>query len=274
MRRLNEDIRDVRAPPEALARWALQTPLAAQEATYAALAYFVNTEHAAVNLMPVPAVLMHEQAVLDPDGFLRQPRGAVELFRLRSSRAICWMDLFIFFRERFPAPAQRTPGEALYSLAQTFSRHDDVVEAAVDLLVRECILPELEEIVQRAITYPPLQLLLQRLRDSDPQRSADARRLAAEVLGELKGKRLWAVRKRLVATATRAILGARPLLEELDRGGLKVDRAQAARGFARRLEEAIGELSGTPVLPEAIVEKLSELASAAKASPAKQDAQR
>jgi hypothetical protein len=75
------------------------------------------------------------------------------------------------------------------------------------------------------------------------------------------------VRKRLISTATRAILGARPLLEELDRGGLKVDRAQAARGFARRLEEAIGELSGTPVLPEAIVEKLSELA-----GPAKQDA--
>jgi hypothetical protein len=125
--------------------------------------------------------------------------------------------------------------------------------------VRESVLPEIEDLLQRALTYPPLQQLLQIAHGSDAQRSAEARRLAASVLGEMKGKRLWAVRRRLVATATRAILAARPLLEELERGGLRVDRRRAARGFARRLDEAVAELPGTRVVPQAIVEKLAAL---------------
>ena len=63
--------------------------------------------------------------------------------------------------------------------------------------------------------------------------------------------------KRLVATATRAILGARALLADVERGGTAVDRSQAARGFARRLEAAITELPGTPVVPAAIIERLA-----------------
>lgn len=259
MRRLHEEIREVRIPSEKLARWALETPAAAQEATYSALAFLVHTEHAALTLLPVATVLSHEKAVLDPDGFLRQPRGAVEHLRLRSTRAMAWMDLFIFFRERFPLPAQRQPPEALYGMAQAFSHHDDPLEAAVDLLVHECVLPELEELLHRTVTYPGLQMLLEQARADDPQRSAEARRLASYVLGDLSGTRLWRVRKRLVSTATRAVLGARPLVDELVRGGFKVDRARAARGFVRRLEEAVGELTGAPVLPEGLLERLAEL---------------
>jgi len=201
-------------------------------------------------------VLRSEQAVLDPDGFLRQPRGAVEHYRLRTTRAMAWMDLFIFFRERFPAAAQRQPPEPLYSLAHLFERHEDELEASVDLLVRECVIAEIEELLHRTLTYPPLQVLLQRLRDNDPQRSADARRLAASVLGELSGTRLWRVRTRLVTTSTRALLASKTLLDELERGGFKVDRTRAARGFARRLEEAVSELPGGHLL-ESILQKLA-----------------
>ena len=268
MRRLHEEIREVRVPSEALAKWALETPVQAQEATCAALAFLVATEHSASSLLPVPRILRSEQAVLDPDGFLRQPRGAVEHYRLRSTRAMAWMDLFIFFRERFPAPAQHQPPESLYGLAHLFSRHEDELEAAVDLLVRESVVPEIEELIARTLTYPPLQVLMQRLRDNDPQRSADARRLAASVLGELSGTRLWRVRTRLVTTATRALLAAKPLLDELERGGLKVDRTKAARGFARRLEEAIQELPGAPLLQSI----LHQLAGAADGEPPKADA--
>src|SRR5260221_780516 len=171
MRRIHEDIRDVRVPSEALARWALETPVAAQEATCAALAFLVATEHATSTLLPVPKLLRSEQAVLDPDGFLRQPRGAVEHYRLRTTRAMAWMDLFIFFRERFPAPAQRQPPEPLYSLAHSLDRHEDELEAAVDLLVRECVVAEIEDLLLRTLTYPPLQRLLQAVRGNHPQRS-------------------------------------------------------------------------------------------------------
>jgi len=260
MRRIHEDIREVRVPSEVLARWALETPVAAQEATCSALAFLMHVEHAAATLLPVPTLLCSEQAVLDPDGFLRQPRGAVEHFRLRAQRATAWMDLFIFFRERFPTAAQRQPPDSLYSLAQLFTRHDDDVEAAVDLVVRECVMPELEELIARTLTYPPLQILWQRLHDNDPQRSAEARRLAAEVLGEVSGARLWKVRTRLIATATRALLSAKPVLDELERGGFRVDRTRAARGFARRLEEAVSELPGAPLL-ESILHQLAGPAS-------------
>jgi hypothetical protein len=57
-------------------------------------------------------------------------------------------------------------------------------------------------------------------------------------------------------TAARALVGARPLLEELERGGFTVDRARATRGFARRLEEATGDLRGTRVLPESLIARL------------------
>ena len=259
MRRMHEELREVRVPSEALVKWALETPVLAQEATCAALAFLVSAEHASSTLLPVPKVIRSEQAVLDPDGFLRQPRGAVEHFRLRSTRAMAWMDLFIFFRERFPSPAQRQPPETLYGLARLFARHEDELEAAVDLVVRECVMPEIEELLGKSLTYPPLQVLLQRLRDNDPQRSADARRLAASVLGELSGTRLWRVRTRLITTATRVLLAARPLLDELERGGLKVDRARSARGFARRLEEAVAELPGAPFLAS-ILQKLAGVA--------------
>ena len=260
MRRLDEELREVRVPSETLARWALETPVGAQEATCAALAFLVHTEHSASTLLPVPRILRSEKAVLDPDGFLRQPRGAVEHYRLRSTRAMAWMDLFIFFREHFPAPAQHQPPEPLYALSHLFSRHEDELDAAVDLLVRESVMPEIEEILARTLTYPPLQTLLQRLRDNDPQRSADARRLAAAVMGELSGTRLWRVRTRLIATSTRALLAAKPLLDELERGGLKVDRTRAARGFARRLEEAVSEVPGAPL--EAILRQLGGTAEA------------
>ena len=265
MRRLQEEIREVRVPSEALAKWALETPVLAQEATCAALAFLVHTEHAAATLLPVPKLIRSEQAVLDPDGFLRQPRGAVEHFRLRSTRAMAWMDLFIFFRERFALPARRQPPETLYGLAHLFARHEDELEAAVDLLVRECVVPEIEELLGRTLTYPPLRVLLQRLRDNDPQRSADARRLAAAVLGEIAGTRLLRVQTRLIATATRALLAARPLLDELERGGLKVDRTRHARGFARRLEEAVSELPGAPILGSI----LHQLAGSAEGEPAR-----
>src|SRR5260370_139666 len=212
VRRLQDEIRDVRVPSEALARWALETPVLAQEATCAALAFLVNTEHSASTLLPVPTLLRSEQAVLDPDGFLRQPRGAVEHYRLRTTRAMAWMDLFIFFRERFPAAAKHRPPESLYGLSRLFGRHEDELEAAVDLVVRECVMPEIEELLGRTLTYPPLRELLQRLRANDPQRSADARRLAAAVLGELSGTRLWRVRSPLLTHATRPRLAPQPPL--------------------------------------------------------------
>ncbi len=247
MRRL-EEIREVRVPSEALARWALEAPPAVKEATGSALAFLSEAEHAAATLLPVPTILRSEKAVLDPDGFLRQPRGAVEHFRVRMQRAIAWMDALIFFREKFPAAAERQAPDSLYALPQLFRAGGDDQEAATDLLVRECVMPEIEEMLARVLTYPPLQLLLQSFREHDPQRSAEARRLAASVLGDLSGARLWKVRTRLVTTGTRALLAARPLLDELERGGFRVDRTRAARGFARRLEEAVSELPGAPVL--------------------------
>lgn len=256
MRWPHEDIREVRAPPEALARWALETPIAAQEATCSALAFLVATEHAATTLLPVPHVLRSEQAVLDPDGFLRQPRGAVEHYHLRSTRAMAWMDLFIFFRERFPEAAKHQPPQALYGLAHLFARHEDEVEAATDLLVRESVMPEIEDLLAKSLTYPPLQLLMKRLRDNDSQRSADARRIAVFVLGEASGAQLWKVRTRLVTTSTRALLASKPMLDELERGGFRVDRTRSARGFARRLEEAVGDLPGAPLL-ESILRQLA-----------------
>jgi hypothetical protein len=248
MRRIYEEIDDVRVPSEALAKWALETPVAAQEATCSALAFLVAVEHASATLLPVPTLLRSGQAVLDPDGFLRQPRGAVEHFRARAHRAMGWMDLFIFFRERFPAAAQRQQPESLYSLAQLFKAKDDDLDAACDLLVREAVVPEIEELLAKTLTYPPLQVLVQRLRGSDTQRGADARRLAVELLGEIAGARLWRVRTRLITTATRALLAAKPLLDELEHGGFKIDRTRAARGVARRLEEAVSELPGGPLL--------------------------
>src|SRR6185503_11544526 len=177
----------------------------------------------ACTLLPVPGILRSEKAALDPDGFLRQPRGAIEHFRLRAQRAAAWMDVFIFFRERFPAAAALQPPDALYGLSQLFQNRGDDEEAAVDVLVRECVMAEIEELLARTLTYPGLQLQLQRLRDNDPQRSAEARRMAAGVLGELAGTKLWKVRTRLVTSATRALLAARPLLDELERGGFKID---------------------------------------------------
>ena len=38
---------------------------------------------------------------------------------------------------------------------------------------------------------------------------------------------------------------------------MKVDRGRAARGFARRLEEAVSALSGVRVLPEALIARLA-----------------
>jgi len=246
--RRNDELREVRVPSETLARWALETPVAAQEATGAALAFLVHLEHATTPLLPVPTILRSEQAVQDPDGFLRQPRGAVEHFRLRADRAIAWMDQFIFFRERFPTPALRKPPDALYNMAHLFRPPGDDLEAAVDLLIRECVIPEIEEVLARTLTYPPLRTLLQGLREHDPQRSAEARRLAASVLGDLSGARLWKVRTRLVTTGTRALLAAKPLLDELERGGFRIDRTRAAKGFARRLGEAVSELPGAALL--------------------------
>jgi hypothetical protein len=254
---LFEDIREVRIPPELLARWALDSPAPAQEATYSALCLLVQLEHAAATLLPVPHLLRSEQAVQDPDGFLRIPRGALEHFRHRAVRAMGWMDQLIFFRERFPAAAQREPAESLFTLAQIFSARGTAQEASIDLLVRESVLPEIEDILARTVTYPGLQLLMERLRENDGQRSSEGRRLAAEVLGELTATSVWGVRRRLVTTATRAILGSRPLFEEMERGGLKVDRARAARGFARRLEEAVSELAGVRVLPVALIARLA-----------------
>jgi hypothetical protein len=256
MRRIDEEQRGVRAPPEAIARWALDAPKSAQEATCSALCFLSHLEHAAVTLLPVPALLRSEQAVLDPDGFLRMPRGALEHFRLRSSRALAWMEQLVFFRERFAPAAQRTPPEALFGLSATFANRGSPRDRAVDLLVREAVVPEIEDLLLRTLTYPPLRLLLGQIRETDPQRSADARRLAAEVVGSLDGKSVWSVRRRLVVTSVRALAGAKPLLDELERGGLVVDRSRAARGFARRLEEATSELRGTRVLPEAVIARL------------------
>ncbi len=50
-------------PSEVLARWALETPVAVQEATGVALAFLVATEHAGAALLPVPTILRSEQAV-------------------------------------------------------------------------------------------------------------------------------------------------------------------------------------------------------------------
>jgi hypothetical protein len=248
MRRLHEDIQEVRVPSETLARWALETTITAQEATCSALAFLVSTSHASTTLLPVPQLLRSEQAVQDPDGFLRMPRGAVEDFRMRTQRAMAWMDLFIFFRERFAAAASRPPPDGLFAMAQLFTRHDDELEAALDMVVRECVMPEIDELLYRSLRYPPLQILFQRLRESDAQRSAEARRLAATVIQDPSGARLWKIRTRLITTSTRVLLASKPLMDELERGGFKVDRTRAARGFARRLEEAVGELPGAPLL--------------------------
>lgn len=248
MRRLHEEPQEIRVPSEALARWALETTIAAQEATCAALAFLVHTEHAAATLLPVPQLIRSSQATQDADGFLRMPRGAMEHFRLRSQRALQWMDLVIFFRERFPAAAARPLPDALFSMAQLFARHEDELHAALDLVVRECVMPEIEDLLVRTVRYPPLQILFQRLRENDAQRSVDARRLAAAVIEDPSGAKLWKIRSRLIATSTRALLASKPLLDELERGGFKVDRTRAARGFAKRLEEAVGELPGAPLL--------------------------
>jgi len=231
MRRPTDDLTGVRAPPEALARWALETPLAAQEATWSALSFLALFEHASATLLPAPSVLECAAGLQDPDGFLRVARGAL--------------------------PAKRQPPASIGALAQIFSQTGGARDRAVDILVRESVMPEIEDLFLRTLTYPPLTLLLRKLREIEPQLGADSRRLAAEVIGELGAASVWVVRKRLVATATRAILGARPLLDELERGGKAVDRSQAARGFARRLEAAVGELSGTPVVPAAIIERLA-----------------
>jgi hypothetical protein len=257
MRRPTDDLADVRAPPEALARWALEASISAQEATWSALSFLARFEHASATLLPAPALLQTEQAIQDPDGFLRMPRGALDHFRQRSARALAWMEQLLFFRERFPEPARRDPPQAIWSLAHTFLQRGNPRERAVDVLVRESVMPEIEEVFLRTLTYPPLKILLQRLRDVESQLGANSRRLAAQVLGDLDSSSVWAVRKRLVATATRAILGARPLLEEIERGGTAIDRTRAARGFARRLEEAVVGLSGTKVLPLAIIERLA-----------------
>jgi hypothetical protein len=248
MRRLHEEPQEIRVPSEALARWALETTIAAQEATCAALAFLVHTEHAASTLLPVPHIIRSSQATQDADGFLRMPRGAMEHFRLRSQRALQWMDLVIFFRERFPAAAARPLPDALFSMAQLFARHDDELHAALDLVVRECVMLEIEDLLVRTVSYPPLQILFQRLRENDAQRSVDARRLAAAIIEDPSGAKLWKIRSRLVTTSTRALLASKPLLDELERGGFKVDRTRAARGFAKRLEEAVGELPGAPLL--------------------------
>src|SRR5205085_5720832 len=102
MRRIHEELYDLRVPPESLARWALETSANAQEATYSAILFALRTEYAALTLLPVPELLTDEPGAVDPDGFLRQPRGGVEHFRLRTGRAQAWMELCIFFRERFP----------------------------------------------------------------------------------------------------------------------------------------------------------------------------
>src|SRR3954468_19771856 len=257
MRRPTDDLTSVRAPPEALARWALETPIAAQEATWSALSFLGLFEYTSSTLLPAPALLQTDPAVLDPDGFLRVSRGALDHFRERSSRALAWMAHLAFFRERFPEATRREPPTSIGALAQTFSQNGSIRERAVDVLVRESVMPEIEDLFLRTLTYPPLTLLLRKIREIEPQVSADARRLAAQVLGELGTASVWAVRTRLIATATRAILAARPLLQEIERGGTPVDRSQAARGFARRLEAAVGELSGTPVVPAAIIERLA-----------------
>ena len=194
----------------------------------------------------------------DPDGFLRLSRAPIEHFQTRSRRAAAWMDQLVFFRERFPRACEEAPPHALFSFARSFTEHGDSLEAAVDLLVRECVIPEVEELLQKALPYPPLQQLLARLREGETQRSGQARKLASSVLGELSGARLWRVRRRLARSAGRAILGARPLLDELEHAGLPADRARAAKGFARRLEEAISELSGRRVLPAVLVTRLAE----------------
>src|SRR5512132_3872221 len=90
MRRFPDEVLEVRVPSEALARWALETEVAAREATCSALAFLVDAEHAASTLLPVPKLLRIEKPVQDPDGFLRQPRGAVEHFRMRAQRAAAW----------------------------------------------------------------------------------------------------------------------------------------------------------------------------------------
>jgi hypothetical protein len=256
MRRLHEEPQEIRVPSEALARWSLETTIAAQEATGSALSFLVNTSHAATTLLPVPQLLRSSQAIQDPDGFLRMPRGAVEHFRLRTHRAMAWMDLFIFFRERFPAAAARQPPDSLFSMGQLFSRHEDELHAALDLVVRECVMPEIEDLLFRTVKYPPLQLLFQRLRENDTQRSAEARRLAATIIEDPSGAKVWKIRTRLIATSTRALLAGRPLLDELERGGFKVERSRHARGFARRLEEAVGELPGAPIL-ESLLHQLA-----------------
>ncbi|MFL5439137.1 MAG: hypothetical protein ACJ79W_08265 [Myxococcales bacterium] len=257
MRIPTDDLTSVRAPSEALARWALETPIAAQEATWSALSFLAVFEHASVTLLPAPALLQTGEAIQDPDGFLRVRRGALDHFRQRSARAVAWMEQVGFFRERFPEAARREPPQAVMALAQTFSSQGTPRDRAIDVLVRESVMPEIEDLFLRTLTYPPMKLLLRRMRESEPQMSADAKRLAAGVVGELGTGSVWAVRKRLVATATRAILGARPLLDELARGGAAVDRSHAAKGFARRLEAAVAELSGTPVVPAAIIERLA-----------------
>jgi hypothetical protein len=256
MRVMQDEYRDVRIPSEAIARWSLDAPKAAQEATYAALCFLAHLEHAAATLLPVPALLRSEQAVLDPDGFLRMPRGALDHFRLCSARAMAWMEQLVFFRERFAPAAQRQPPEAVFGLAVTFAHQSSPRDRAVDLLVREAVVPEIEELLFRTLTYPPLRVLLGRIRETDPQRSADSRRLAAEVVGPLDGKSVWSVRRRLVVTSARALAGAKPLLDELERGGFALDRGHAAKGFARRLEEATSELRGRRVLPEALIARL------------------
>jgi hypothetical protein len=255
--KLHDELRALRVAPELLARWALETKPEAQVATHRALAFLAVTEHAAATLLPVGPLLLEAQPQVDPDGFLRLSRGPIEQFEARAQRAAAWMEQLVFFREKFPRACDEAPPPALFGLARAFTLHADPLEAAADVLVRDCVLPEVEELLYKAIRYPPLQQLVQRLREGEAQRSGQAKKMAAQILGELSGARLWRVRRRLAAGAGRAILGARPMVDELERAGLPADRPRAAKGFARRLEEAIAGLSGKRVLPAVLVDRLA-----------------
>ena len=61
-------------PPELLARWALEAPAQAQEATWSALCFLVEVEHAAVTQLPLPAdhVLVTFESRLSQGGFIEE----------------------------------------------------------------------------------------------------------------------------------------------------------------------------------------------------------
>ena len=119
MRKLHEDIRQVRVPSEVLARWSLDTPVVAQETTGAALAFLVYVEHASIGLLPVPTILQSDQAVPQAVGtsgktYTVQAGDTLnKIAREHLGDGNAFMKIFNENQDQLTDPDRITPGQVL-----------------------------------------------------------------------------------------------------------------------------------------------------------------